>query len=170
MYDAWSNIRSNTILHNIQENLGCSLDEVVPTLESRGAKVEAILECRRGESLEKEEGKYRLEHAVQIAAQWRNRADELFETYDFLALPSSQCYPFDKTINWPKSIAGAEFEVYHEWMQCMVPVSLLGVPCVTIPAGTGKISGLPIGVQIFAKRARDAKLLCLARWYRNVSQ
>ena len=34
MYDAWSNIRSNTILHNIQENLGCSLDEVVPTLES----------------------------------------------------------------------------------------------------------------------------------------
>ena len=170
MYDAWSDIRSNTILHNIQENLGCSLDEVVPTLESGGAKVEAILECRRGESLEKEKGKHGLAQAVRIAARWRNRADELFETYDFLALPSSQCYPFDKTINWPKSIAGAEFAVYHEWMQCMVPVSLLGVPCVTIPAGIGKINGLPIGVQIFAQRGQDAKLLRLARWYRDNSQ
>lgn len=170
MYEAWSDIRSNAILHNIQENLGCSLDEVVPTLESCGAKVEAILECRRGESLEKDEGKHRLAQAVQVAAQWRNRADELFEIYDFLALPSSQCYPFDKTITWPKSIAGAEFAVYHEWMQCMVPVSLLGVPCVTIPAGTGEISGLQIGLQIFAKRGQDAKLLCLAQWYRKVSQ
>ena len=55
-------------------------------------------------------------------------------------------------------------DTYHRWMEVMVPVTLLGVPCVTIPAGAG-LAGLPIGIQIFAPKGQDAKLLKLARWY-----
>ena len=39
--------------------------------------------------------------------------------------------------------------------------SLLHVPCVTLPAGTGP-NGLPLGVQLVADRDRDAELLAIA--------
>lgn len=55
-------------------------------------------------------------------------------------------------------------DTYHRWMEVMVPVTLLGLPCVTIPAPISTRS-LPIGVQIFGPKGSDAKLLKLARWY-----
>jgi Asp-tRNA(Asn)/Glu-tRNA(Gln) amidotransferase A subunit family amidase len=42
-------------------------------------------------------------------------------------------------------------------------LSLLGPPCVTLPAATGP-AGMPIGVQFVAARGRDEELLDLAGW------
>jgi Asp-tRNA(Asn)/Glu-tRNA(Gln) amidotransferase A subunit family amidase len=39
----------------------------------------------------------------------------------------------------------------------------LGVPCVTVPAGTGP-EGLPLGVQIVARRGEDREALLWAGW------
>ena len=41
--------------------------------------------------------------------------------------------------------------------------SLLGVPAVTLPLLTGT-TGLPVGVQLVAKRGDDGRLLRTARW------
>jgi Asp-tRNA(Asn)/Glu-tRNA(Gln) amidotransferase A subunit family amidase len=42
----------------------------------------------------------------------------------------------------------------------------LHVPCVTVPAGTGP-AGMPLGVQLVARRGEDRALLGWARWVQN---
>lgn len=39
----------------------------------------------------------------------------------------------------------------------------LHVPCVTVPAGKGQ-QGLPLGIQIVARRGEDTQALAWARW------
>ena len=42
-------------------------------------------------------------------------------------------------------------------------LTLLGVPCVTLPYGTGP-HGLPLGVQLVGRAERDMELLAWADW------
>ena len=44
--------------------------------------------------------------------------------------------------------------------------TLLHVPCVTVPAGTGP-KGLPLGVQVATRRAEDALCLMWGEWLRQ---
>jgi Asp-tRNA(Asn)/Glu-tRNA(Gln) amidotransferase A subunit family amidase len=44
--------------------------------------------------------------------------------------------------------------------------TLLGVPCITLPAGRGP-QGLPLGVQLVADYDADEQLLLCAEWVRN---
>mmetsp|Transcript_1480 Transcript_1480/g.3350 ORF Transcript_1480/g.3350 Transcript_1480/m.3350 type:complete len:530 (-) Transcript_1480:217-1806(-) len=166
LWDSWMTIRSHSILNSLRGKIGCDADEVVPTLKARCVKAEAIWECERGECLTRQQ----LERAVEKVNDWSVCADSLFQSYDFLALPSSQVYPFDASMNWPTSIAGKKMDTYHRWMNVMVPVTLLGAPCLTIPAGMGSTNGLPMGIQIFAQKGKDAQLLQLARWYYRNSE
>jgi amidase len=56
-------------------------------------------------------------------------------------------------------------DTYHRWMEVVIPVSLVGVPCLNIPAGFST-GGLPMGMQIFGQRDSDAKLLRIGqRWH-----
>lgn len=163
LWNAWMTIRSHKIFNSLHERIGCGADDVLPTLKARGVKPEAIWECERGKSLTKEQ----LQYAVDKVRDWSLCTDELFKTHDFLALPSSQMYPFDASIEWPKSIAGVKMDTYHRWMNVMVPVTLLGVPCVTVPHQQS--SSLPMGLTIFSKKGNDSQLLQLARWYHQNS-
>ena len=45
--------------------------------------------------------------------------------------------------------------------------TLLGLPSITVPCGTGK-NGLPLGLQIACRFGEDAKLLSVARWFERV--
>ncbi len=104
--------------------------------------------------------------ASAIRSDWYRRVAELAETYDALALPTAQVWPFDADIDWPKQIAGTQMDTYHRWMEVVVPVSLAGLPAVTVPAGFGP-EGLPIGLQLFGLRGADESLLQLAEaWHR----
>jgi amidase len=164
LWESWMAIRSYKIFNSLQEGIGCDADHVIQTLKACGVKPEAIWECEQAVSLT--EGQLR--RAIEKIHEWSICADKLFETYDFLALPSSQTYPFESSLDWPKSVAGQKMDTYHRWMNVMVPVSILGLPCVTIPCDAG-LSRLPMGLSIFAKRGEDAKLLQLARWYHENS-
>ncbi len=161
LWEAWTDIRSHLIFNSLYEQIDGDRCDVLPTLKERGVKAEVIYECERGFKLTKEQIHARL----MTVHAWSKCVDDAFRRYDFLALPSSQTYPFDASLDWPKTVAGKEMDTYHRWMEVMVPVTLLGLPCVTIPAGIGNSSGLPIGVQIFASKGSDAKLLRLACWY-----
>jgi amidase len=47
-----------------------------------------------------------------------------------------------------------------------VPFTLLGVPCLTLPAG--EATGLPLGLQLVATYRNDLRLLRIARWCERV--
>ncbi len=109
-------------------------------------------------------------HQASVArSDWFKAATELFETYDAMMLPTAQVWPFSTDIPWPREIAGVKMDTYHRWMEVVVPVSLLGLPSLGMPAGFGA-NGLPMGVQIFGPRGSDASLLAMGEAYHRATE
>ena len=107
-----------------------------------------------------------ISRAGAIRARWYERLAELLRTYDALALPISQVWPFPADWDWPREINGQAMDTYHRWMEVVVPVSLAGVPAISLPVGFGE-NGLPMGVQLFTAKGRDLDLLSWAQtWHR----
>lgn len=106
-------------------------------------------------------------HAASVVrSNWFKSAAKAFETYDILALPSAQLWPFDITWDYPREIAGVQMDTYHRWMQVVVPASLLGLPVVNVPVGFGGPDDAPAGLQLIGKRGADAALLRVAQaWH-----
>ncbi len=127
-------------------------------------KDSVIWEVERGLALSASD----VQRASEIRSDWFRAAARLFETYDALVLPTAQVWPFDVNIPWPTEIAGVAMDTYHRWMQVMVPVSLIGLPCLAMPAGFGA-NGLPAGVQLFGRRGSDATLLALGQAYHDAT-
>jgi amidase len=107
--------------------------------------------------------------ACRIAAEWSTALElGVFSNFDFLALPSSQVWPFPKDLSWPAVIRGQRMSSYHEWMQVMVPASLAGLPVVTIPTQMERASDeRTIGIQIIGRRHGDSELLHFALQYQE---
>ena len=120
-------------------------------------KPEALWEIERGLEI----SPMQINAATVIRARFHATVAELFERFDVLALPSAQVWPFDKGIRYPEAIGGRRMDTYHRWMAVTVPVSLLGLPAVGVPVGTDE-QGLPMGMQLFAPRGEDQRLLDLA--------
>ncbi|MDO6479855.1 amidase [Shimia thalassica] len=123
-------------------------------------KPAAIWEVEAGLSLDGEA----IAKAGAIRSKWFATLASLFETYDFLVLPSAQVWPFPVDWDWPKEVAGHSMDTYHRWMEVVVPVSLAGVPCISVPCGFGA-AGLPMGMQVFARKGGDLALLNAAQTY-----
>jgi len=96
--------------------------------------------------------------------EWFHTLLTVFETYDYVAVPTAQVFPFDKTIHWPKEIAGKKMDTYHRWMEVVIPWTLSSSPVVAVPAGFND-KGLPMGIQIAGKPRSDFELLQLAYAY-----
>lgn len=102
-----------------------------------------------------------IHQANQTRSAWHVRLLELFETYDFLALPSAQVFPFPVEEHWPREIAGRAMDTYHRWMEVVVPGSLSGGPVISLPAGFNA-AGLPMGLQLIGRPRDDLGVLQLA--------
>ncbi len=89
---------------------------------------------------------------------------ELFESFDVLAIPVSQVWPFDVEMRWPQSVAGRPMDTYHRWMEVVIYATLAGLPAISVPAGFGA-NGLPMGLQLIGKPQGDLALLQLAHAY-----
>jgi aspartyl-tRNA(Asn)/glutamyl-tRNA(Gln) amidotransferase subunit A len=85
-----------------------------------------------------------------------NELNELFKTYDVLIGPTVPTPAFKLGENTSDPIKMYLADIMT------VPASLAGIPAISVPAGRSK-SGLPIGVQLMAKRREDAALLALAK-------
>ena len=98
---------------------------------------------------------------------------KLFETHDFLALPTAQVWPFDAALRWPQHIQTANgvrtMDTYHRWMEATIYATFAGLPCISIPAGFNA-DGLPMGMQIIGRPQADAQVLQLAHAYEQVAQ
>ncbi|MFK5980248.1 MAG: amidase [Rhizobiaceae bacterium] len=102
--------------------------------------------------------------ASEIRSEWFRKFVELSAKYDALALPSAQVWPFPLDWTYPQKINTAQMDTYHRWMEIVVPVSLIGLPCMAIPAGFSD-QGLPMGIQMFGARGSDRQILTLGQAY-----
>ena len=84
------------------------------------------------------------------AAEARTAAGQLFSDVDVLLTPSA---PGEA----PEGLASTGDPVFNR------VVTLLGLPCVSLPAGSGP-TGLPLGVQLVGVLRGEAALLAAAAW------
>lgn len=95
---------------------------------------------------------------------WYQALARLFEHFDVLVLPSAQVFPFDKTLDWPKTIGNRSMDTYHRWMEVVIGGTLAGLPVLNVPAGFGP-GGLSIGLQIIGRPRSDLAVLQVGHAY-----
>jgi amidase len=100
---------------------------------------------------------------------WYQSLLKLFERYEFLALPTTQVYPFPKSVHWPGTIAGRRMDTYHRWMEIVVPGTLSGCPVLNLPVGLND-RGLPAGIQLIGRRYADFELLAMGYAYEQATR
>ncbi len=106
--------------------------------------------------------------ANAIRARWYAELDRLFDTFDFLVLPSAQVFPYPKETHWPTAINGRPMDAYHRWMEVVVPGSLGGIPVLNVPAGFDA-RGRPMGMQIMGKLGDDRRVLEFGLAYEGIT-
>lgn len=154
LWDAWIALRSWAVAGG-----SAALYENAATRKL--LKPEAIWEIERGMALSAMD----VHRASVIRTNWFKAAAKLFETYDALMLPTAQTWPFPVEWTYPETIANKKMDTYHRWMEIVVPVSLIGLPCLNLPIGFGE-AGLPAGVQLFGPRGSDTRMLQIGQhWH-----
>ncbi len=121
-------------------------------------KPEAVFEIESGRKLTA----YDISAASAIRTEWYHAVRRFFDEYDYFVVPTAQLFPFDVDLHWPQEIAGRKMQTYHEWMKCVLPITMSGCPALAAPAGFGE-HGLPIGIQIVGQHR--AELACLQMAY-----
>lgn len=97
--------------------------------------------------------------AYEMRFELVSRIAEAFSVADFILTPATQTVAFAAEGPMPTSINGKP--VSHQGSIGVTFVfNLSGHPAVSVPAGT--VDGLPVGLQIVARRHRDAEVLALA--------
>lgn len=99
-----------------------------------------------------------LYEASEVRSAWAAEMNRLFQTFEYLVLPSTQVFAFDKHIHWPKEINGVVMDTYHRWMEVVIGPTLAGLPVLNVPAGFDS-TGVPIGLQIIGKPGADLSVL-----------
>lgn len=139
----------------------------------------ALLADPHSRDLIKPESRWEIEFGQTVTAaqlyaasvtrsRWYAQAARLFETYDFLVMPSAQVWPFPVEWRWPESIDGHPMDTYHRWMEIVVPVSLIGLPALALPCGFGA-GGLPMGMQLIGRDGADAAVLAAGEQYHRAT-
>jgi amidase len=157
MWDSWITLRHWLIAGK----LGASYKDPAKRAQM---KPEAIWEIENGLKLNADQV-----YQASVARSDLYRAVlKLFDTYEYLVLPSAQVFPFESSTHWPKTINGVTMDTYHRWMEVVILASLLGFPTVNVPVGFHG-NGLPMGMQIIGRRHADFSVLQLAYAYEQAT-
>ncbi len=154
LWEAWITLRSWAVA----AKLGPIYDQ--PAMRDQ-LKPEAVWEVERGRALSGAE----IQRASAIRSDWFRAVVRLFDEYDAFVLPTAQCWPFPVDWDWPKEVGGVMMETYHRWMEVVVPVSLIGLPCLGVPM-TGP---RPMGLQIAGRPRDDIGVLQLGEAWHGIS-
>lgn len=155
VWQAWCRLRQASVAH--------ALSPLYADSEKRKLlKPEAIWEIENGLSLSATQ----LLQASSVRTTFYRAILSLFKEFDYLLLPATQVFPFDKSVHWPASIAGKKMDTYHRWMEVTIYGSLAGCPVASVPAGFSD-AGLPAGIQIIGKPECDMDVLRLAYAYQR---
>jgi amidase len=127
-------------------------------------KPESIWEIEQGRGLSAQA----VYEASVIRSRYYAHMARLFDRFDAVVLPSAQVWPFPVEWRWPQSINGVAMDTYHRWMEVVIPVSLIGLPALSVPVGFGP-QGLPMGMQIAGRVGADAAVLALGQAYHRAT-
>lgn len=102
--------------------------------------------------------------AAAVAAQGSIHASvvSFFDDYDLLACPVSQVPPFAIETEWITEIDGVKMDTYIDWMRSCSDITVTGCPALSLPAAF-TAGGLPVGIQLVARRGDDLRLLRIAK-------
>lgn len=153
LWHAWTTLRAML-------NAGGMADLYADPARRAQLKPETVWEIEQGRGLSAAD----VYQASAIRSAWYARASQLFETYDAIVLPSAQVWPFPAEWRWPQTINGTVMDTYHRWMGVVIPVSLAGLPALSVPVGFGT-NGLPMGMQIAGRVGGDAAVLAMGQAY-----
>jgi len=92
-----------------------------------------------------------------------------FDQYDYFVLPVTQVEQFNITTEYPTTVAGENMSTYIDWMRSCWYVTFMACPCISVPGGF-TASGLPVGLQIVARRRADWSLLQMAHAFEQATQ
>ncbi|MEO5621270.1 MAG: amidase, partial [Cypionkella sp.] len=123
-------------------------------------KPETIWEIEQGRALSAQA----VYEASVIRSRYYAHMARLFQRYDAVVLPTAQVWPFPAEWRWPQAINGVAMDTYHRWMEVVIPVSLIGLPALSLPVGFGA-NGLPMGMQIAGPVGADAAVLAMGQAY-----
>ncbi len=124
-------------------------------------KPETLWEIEQGRALSAQT----VYEASVIRSDYYAHMARLFDRFDAVTLPTAQVWPFPVEWRWPQSISGKAMDTYHRWMEVVIPVSLIGLPALSVPVGFGD-SGLPMGMQIAGRVGADAAVLAMGQaWH-----
>ena len=157
LWESWTTLRHNRRLDRKEELFD---DEAVRTL----LKPEMTWEFEQALNITPEE----MATARRIRNHWLSTLERLFVSFDFLALPSAQAFPFSKAIHWPTEVGGQKMDTYHRWMEVMIPASLGGLPVINLPVGFDEY-GRPMGLQVIGPFGGDKKVLEFALAYEQIT-
>ncbi len=135
-------------------------DRYVDPAKRAQLKPETVWEIEQGLGLSAD--------AVYAASLIRSRyyaaMARLFRSYDAVVLPVAQVWPFPVEWRWPQEINGHKMDTYHRWMEVVIPISLIGLPALSLPLGFGP-QGLPMGMQLAGPVGADARILAMGQAY-----
>ena len=151
LWKSWITLRSKSIY---EDTLNMNISDI------SSMTFQAIWEFNKGKEINSED----LQLAIDQKKKCLNQTNIIFESFDFLALPSAQIFPFDKNLQFPKKINDIELDTYHRWLEVFILPSLLELPTITIPAGFNK-DGMPMGIQLIGKNKDDLRLFSFALKY-----
>lgn len=127
-------------------------------------KPEAVWEVENGLKLTGPE----VFRASATRSAWYQEMRRLYETYDFLVLPTAQIFAFDARMHWPEAIGDRKMDTYHRWMEVVIPGTLGGGPVLAVPAGFGA-GHRPMGLQILGPAQADFATLQIGQAYELAS-
>jgi amidase len=144
-----------------------------------GAKVAALLplphaaEWLKPEALWEHENSLKLTYmdfhqASQRRTAYYHQILQHFKTFDVLALPVAQVWPFPLSDRWPQQIGNRAMDTYHRWMESTIYATLAGLPALSMPAGFHAQRPWPAGIQLIGKPQGDVELLQVAAAYEAV--
>ena len=151
LWKSWITLRSKSIY---EDTLSMNISDI------SSMTFQAIWEFNKGKEIKSED----LQLAIDQKQKCLNQTNIIFESFDFLALPSAQIFPFDKNLQFPKKINDIGLDTYHRWLEVFILSSLLELPTITIPAGFNK-DGMPMGIQLIGKNKDDLRLFSFAIKY-----
>ncbi len=154
LWESWTTLRAKGIY---DDTIAMNISDI------DSMTYQAIWEYKKGKDVNSED----LQLAIDLKQKCLNQIDLIFGNFDFLALPSAQTFPFDKNLQFPKTINNIELDTYHRWLEVFILSSLLDLPTFTIPVGFNK-NGLPMGMQIIGRNKDDLKLFSFVSKYEIV--
>ncbi|MYD42616.1 MAG: amidase [Gammaproteobacteria bacterium] len=104
-----------------------------------------------------------MRHVQDMRKQLVAEVDSFFTAndYDLLVGPTTQVLPFPIPVEWPREVDGVPMDTYIDWMESCSLITTTECPALSLPCGF--IDGLPVGMQLIARRHDDMFLLRAAR-------